>query len=371
MKSRRRFLLFGLLVLLISVVALLVTVSMRDAKETPTAGAKQQPESGPGQVPLNQGNVVSNAFGKLSGSPDRSTSGQSLKDLKELLATLSPEAAITEIRRFLDGGQDKPTGLSFEIDGDGQLKEWPTFRTFLLDALLAIDPAAAAEISRSILSSPTSADEWALALRNVGRAEDAAETRDFLRTKTEELIANPEWQADPSIGYLNAFDVLVHTDATTSTPLLSGLIQNKERKDLAHASFLTLDRLVQSQPADMLQRLAADPSLAASRPEMTAQQFARADLRDPAQQAIVKSWLLDPARSAAELNAFSGTYPNNNQFVSNNLLTRSTPTSGTDLAAHDREVLEIIRAWQNESAFQPVAEHLRTMTSRLEQFSKQ
>ena len=40
----------------------------------------------------------------------------------------------------------------------------PTFRTFLLDVLLAIDPKAAASIGRGILASPTTADEWALAL---------------------------------------------------------------------------------------------------------------------------------------------------------------------------------------------------------------
>ena len=139
---------------------------------------------------------------------------------------------------------------------------------------------------------------------------------DFLRAKTEELIRNPAWQADPSIGYLNAFDVLVHVKATASTPLLSGLIQMKDRKDLAHAGFLTLDRLVQGQPVDVLTRLAADTALQQGRPEMVAQQFARADLRDPAQQALVKNWLLDPARSAAELRSFAGVYPNNNQFVS-------------------------------------------------------
>ena len=58
---------------------------------------------------------------------------------------------------------------------------------------------------RDILSKPTSADEWALALRNVGRADNDAA---YLRSKTEELITNPGWQANPSIGYLNAFDVL-------------------------------------------------------------------------------------------------------------------------------------------------------------------
>ena len=152
------------------------------------------------------------------------------------------------------------------------------------------------------------------------------ESAAFLQRKTEELIANPAWQADPSIGYLNAFDVLVHIEATGSAPLLSDLVQRKDRKDLAHAGFLTLDRLVQRQPTDLLGRLAADRALQESRPEMVAQQFARADVRDSEQREILKAWLLDPARTSVELRSFAGVYPNNNRFVSNNLLTvESTP----------------------------------------------
>ena len=51
----------------------------------------------------------------------------------------------------------------------------------------------------------------------------------------------------------------------------------------------------------VLTRLKADRALQESRPEMTAQQFARADLRDISQQAIVKSWLLDPSTTPKQL----------------------------------------------------------------------
>ena len=71
--------------------------------------------------------------------------------------------------------------------------------------------------------------------------------------------------------HLNAFDVLVHTEAVESAPLLTSMVGDHDRRDLAHAAFLTLDRLVQRQPAAMIDTLAADTALAASRPEMTAQ----------------------------------------------------------------------------------------------------
>jgi hypothetical protein len=335
-------------------------------RDHPPGPPSEPPSPAPKVTPSRaSADAISPMMDFLGGKPAAADVRSEFQKLKQSLAAMPKDEAITLIHNFLAKGSDRTTGLSFEISGDGSLTEWPTFRTFLLDAMLAIDPTAAAAISREILAKPTSADEWALALRNVGRAENDAA---FLRAKTEELINNPAWQANPSIGYLNAFDVLVHTDSTASTPLLSSLIQLKDRRDLAHAGFLTLDRLVQRQPVDELTRLTADTALQESRPEMVSQQFARADLRDPAQQALVKAWLLDPARKPNELRAFAGVYPNNNRFVSNNLLTRETAPTGDDLAAHDREVLTVITNWQQDPAFAGVKEHLTAMVSRLNGF---
>ena len=298
-------------------------------------------------------------------------SRQTLGDMRALIEAMPKAEAVAWIESYLASGKDQTTGIEFEIGMGGVMSGWPTFRVFLLDMLLALDPAAAARVGREILTKPTTADEWALALRNVGRAETGDDTNSYLRERAEALIKNPDWRACPSVGYLNAFDVLVHTRATGSTPLLSGLVQDKSRRDLAHAAFLTLDRLVQREPVAELTQLAADTALHASRPEMTAQQFARADLRDPAQQAVVKSWLLDPARTPVELQSFAGTYPNNNRFVSNNLLTEDDRPTGAALATHDRAALEIITAWQTDPEFVPVAATIREMLARLKSFTAQ
>lgn len=314
---------------------------------------------------------VAALFGRFRERPVRAEALASLAQLQGKLGALPREAAVAWIRAFLATGKDQPTGLSFVIGGQGVLNEWPTYRTFLIDQLLAIDPVAAAAIGREILATPSTADEWAVALRNVGKADASGitpENNRYLAAKTEELIANPAWQAEPSIGYLNAFDVLVAANATASTPVLSSLIQRKDRKDLAHAGFLTLDRLVQRQPADLLDRLYRDEALQKSRPEMVAQQFARADVRVPAQREILKAWLLNPERTPDELRAFAGVYPNNNRFVSNNLLTTESGQAGADLAAHDRAALEIINTWVADPSFQPVIPHLRSVTERLRGF---
>ena len=299
-----------------------------------------------------------------------STAGGEPANFRSALMAAPKEEAMAFIRDFLASGKDRPTGMEFELEKGGRLKSWPTRRTMLLDLAGTIDPEAAAGIARVILAKPTTADEWAIALRNLGRVEENAETDRFLVSRTVELIQNPEWQSAPSVGYLNAFDVLVHLEAAEQAPLLSELVQRKDRVDLAHAAFLTIDRLVQRKPADMLERLSADTALQQSRPEMTAQQFARADLRDEAQREIVKQWLLDPSRNAAELRAFTGVFPNHNRFVSHNLLTAEVQMTGVDLAAHDRATLEILESWGEDPGFEPVREHVAAMTARLEQFTR-
>ena len=294
----------------------------------------------------------------------------SLASLREKLSAKPRSEAVGEIEVFLRKGKDRKTGLTLKFGKGGKIEGWPTLRVFLLDLLLELDPEAAARISREILSSKTSADEWAIALRNVAKGERIGRNMDYLRTRAEELITTPEWQAQPSIGYLNAFDVLVYTEAIESSPLLSGLIQRKDRRDLAHASFLTMDRLVQRRPLDMLTRLKADRALQESRPEMTAQQFARADLRDISQQAIVKSWLLDPSTTPKQLQNFSAIFPNNNKLISHNLLTSQEQVSGADLTTHDRDVLAVIQDWKTDPVFESRTQYLEVMAKRLSQFVK-
>ena len=150
--------------------------------------------------------------------------------------------------------------------------------------------------------------------------------------------------------------------------MLSKLLRLKDRQDLAHAAFLTLDRLVQREPVKMLARLGEDHYLRQSRPQMTAQQFARADLRDATQRAIVKSWLLDTARTSTELENFSAIYPNNNKLISHNLLTSEEQVPGELLQAHDREALAVIQGWKVEPDFGSRTRYLEVMERRLSQF---
>ena len=325
-----------------------------------------RPTPPPLRLPNSTANPLLPGFAHFAQPPPRAEALHILQDLKAQLRSLPRPESLALIRAFLAADSDRPTGLSFEISQDGSLSEWPTLRVFLLDLLPPLDPAAA--ISRQILGVPTLPDEWAVALRNVALADPAPETNQWLRQKTEILINHPPWQADPSIGYLNAFDVLVYIHATGSLPLLSSLIQQKARTDLAHAAFLALDGLVLRCPIEALTILSSDTALQQSRPEMTAQTLARADLRHPSQRELAKRWLLHPQRTSAELHSFANVFPNQNHFVSRNLLTTAPTASASDLAEHDPAALAILCEWQQSPEFQPISSYLHNMRSRLESF---
>jgi hypothetical protein len=334
------------------------------------AEGKGVPLAAPAPGSQADGDLLSSAFDALRDKATPEANRESLLELRKSLVGMPADQAVAAIRGFLASGRDFPTGLPFDIAADGSLATSPTFRCFLLDLLAAIDASAAAATGREILEKSTTADEWALALRNVGRGEPLEQTAGFLQRKTEELIANPDWQAKPSIGYLNAFDVLVYSEAVGSAPLLSDLVRLKDRKDLVHAGFLTLDRLVLRRPVELLGHLASDRALRESRPEAVAQQFARADVRVPEQREILRAWLLDPARTPNELQSFASVYPNNNRFVSNNLLTADSAPSGADLARHDEAALRVVSEWAADPEFEPVRETLDAAISRLDGFVK-
>ena len=149
------------------------------------------------------------------------------------------------------------------------------------------------------------------------------------------------------------------------------MVQRKDRQDLAHASFLTLDRLTLAEPTAMLPLIAEDQALQEARPEMAAQQMARADFRNESQRNTVRQWLLAPERTPTQLETFAATFPNGNMAISNNLLTTSEPFAGADLRDRDLRSLETIDTWIHLPEFAPIKDHIETMSNRLTNFVNQ
>lgn len=311
------------------------------------------------------------AANSLAAAATTDAKREALARLREVLATGATNEITAAIRRFLDSKTDAATGLGFKLAGKGSLAEVPTLRTFLLDQLAQFDPAAAAAYAREILNTSSSPDEWAVALRNLARGDTTPEARTLLTTKTGELLRNESWQQDPSVGYLEAFDTAVYLGGTNLLSPLSDLVRRKDNQAVAHAAFLTLDRLAINQPVETLAALAQHPEWMTGREETRANYFARADVGDAPQRTLVEAYLLGAARSPAELQAFAGVFPNANFMISHNLLTENVTLDGVTLRQRDQTSLEVVTQWLADPRFETIRQSLTKIQQRLTEFTRQ
>lgn len=294
-----------------------------------------------------------------------------LEELRGRLSALPREAAVAAVAEALRSGVDAPSGLPFAIGPGGALDSAPSLRTFLLDYLAQLDPAAAAQFARTALATKGSPDEWAVALRCVARAETDEAARKFLEGKMRELLTHEPWRRDPSAGFLEAFDVAVHLRGASLVPELSALVRLTDHRAAAHAAYLALDRLAIADAAPVLAKLADEPELMQGREVTRANFFARADVADGAQRATVERYLLDARRPAEELRTFAGLFPNANFMVSQNLLTPTVTPDRATLAARDRAALRAVNEWLADARFAPLRAELERTRARLEKFVRQ
>jgi len=317
------------------------------------------------------GQALRDEVARLRRGASRDDGRAGLAELSARIATLPKAEMSVMMGEFLRSGADAPTGLGFKVGAGGALNEAPSLRVFLLDELARLDPASAAEVARSILAVKTSPDEWAVAMRNLARVQDDAAGRAFLESKMRELLTHEPWQQEASAGFLEAFDVAVHLGGTNLVPEIAALVRRTDNRAASHAAYLTLDRLVISEPAPMLERFTEDPSLMAGREATRANYFARADVNNAAQRAVLERYLLDGQRTPEELSTFAGLYPNANFMISENLLTTARTPDRATLATRDAGALRVVNEWLAEERFAARRELLERVRGRLERFVRQ
>lgn len=310
-------------------------------------------------------------YAELQAAQDAATARKELAELRAMLSAMPVNEAVAAIKQFLDSKDDAATHLGFKVAKNGLLDDAPTLRTFLLDELARIDPAAAADYSKVILASKDSPDEWAVALRNLAWGDTNADGRALLEQKTGEMLQYQPWQQNPSMGFLEAFDMAVYIGGTSLMPVLTELVQQQNNSAVAHASFLALDRLVINNPAATLAALLADPNSMQGREATRADYFARANVGDPQQKQILENYLLNPQTSAAEIEAFAGVFPNANYMISPNLLTQSQTPNRAALVNRDVESLRAVQGWITDPRFAQLLPSLQKMQVRLAGFVQQ
>jgi hypothetical protein len=290
------------------------------------------------------------------------TPGQLLAFRKALLEG-DPAIVIPAIRAFLATGKDVSTGLAFQLGEGGELEGAPTLRLLLLDVLGQLSrktrTADAASVSREILADKKSSDEWTIALRNLAWCEP--QSRAFLASKFSEMIRYEPWRTQPSGGFLEAFDVAVFSGQVNVMEPLNEALQAPQ-PEMQRAAAMALDRLAESAPLDVMQKLNSQPQMFADHPYLRADWFAKADMREPAQRAQFEVYLARPDVALSEKGKALKALASPGQFISENLLTN--PPSPTDDTAREAAVLAAATDWYRR--FPELAAPLAILRERLE-----
>jgi hypothetical protein len=260
--------------------------------------------------------------------------------LRELMAA-DPAEAIRAITAFLKGGDDVATGLEFAVGSGGKLKSWPSLRVLLLDVLGRISPEAALPVSREVLGRKDSADEWALAMRNIAWGDRNSNA--YLEGKVREMWYHNPWLAEPSGGFLEAFDVAVYVRGAGLVPRLEELMRSP-RVELERAAIVALDRIADAAPLDVMSMLNSNPGLISERPLVRADYFSKADLRDSRQRQAVEVYLGRTDVAPEEKQKFVDGLAAPGQMVGDSLLA-PPPDPDRDLAARDRAMKDAVSGW--------------------------
>jgi hypothetical protein len=290
-------------------------------------------------------------------------SAAELAAFKAALLAGPPAETIAAIRAFLATGGNARTGQSFEVAAGGVLSGQPTLRLLLLDVLgqaaRKLRSGDAAEVSRAILETKDSPDEWALALRNVAWAEP--QSRAYVAGKVREMMAHQAWRDAPSDGMLEALDVAVWTrDATLVPELVEARSANQA---LSHAVDIALDRMAESAPLDVMTYLNTHPATLAERPLLRADYFAKADLADGAQRSQVEMYLGRPDVAADEKSKLLRALVTPASFVSDTLVTAPPPAD--DGSARRAALAQATGDWLRTNRFPSLKTQLMEVQERL------
>jgi len=179
------------------------------------------------------------------------------------------------------------------------------------------------------------------------------------------MLGHKAWINHPDFGYLQSFDVIVHVGGADFVPELTRIIRDKQAPAVGYAAYLSLDRLVQLNPALVLEKLGEDSALLAGREGLRADLFARADVRDPRQRRIVEDYLLRIASRPNEAHAFLSGFPNANFIQTYNLLTKWSPRTPSEQKALDHASLALLQKWAEDSRFVDFRVQIQQARARL------
>lgn len=253
------------------------------------------------------------------------------------------------IAEFLKTGEDSSTGLGFIVGTEGVMEDVPTLRTALLDLLPPLDPNLASKVSREIMDQGLDPDEYALGLRNVVWNDHQGRHAEELHQRFGAMLDRNDWLADPSGGFLEAFDVAVYLGTPEALDQVMSVVHLEDSDGQAatggqwRAAFMALDRIILKNPSILATRFSDDPKLLDFAPNHRASVMSRLDITDPAQQQAFEDYLSLSEYGDGELDYFGELFPNGNYFFGHRLVSdhEVTPTIA-QRQEMDRQMLGVV-----------------------------
>ncbi len=288
-----------------------------------------------------------------------------LDQWRQLVHDADPGQAAAALLAFLETGEDAPTGLAFLVGAEGVLDEAPSLRVAAIDLLGQTNPSQALTASREIAQSNTNPDEFAMALRNVAWLNRNGAEDPFLAAQFRRMLDEDRWLAQPSTGFLEAFDVAVAVGGEPMWVELGSVLRMEDSGDhpANQAAFVALDRLTLREPHVLAGLLLAEPDWLAWAPDHRASLMSRMDVRDANQLRTLERYLPTLAGDPELATYFSSVFPNRNAFSGYRLVTTAEPVAGS--TAQDQATLSQIRKWLAESNMQSSRTILRAVEQRL------
>jgi hypothetical protein len=214
--------------------------------------------------------------------------------------------------------------------------------------------------SRALLDRKTSADEWAVALRNI--AWSTPSERGFLSAKIREMLTYQPWRQQPSGGFLDAFDVVVFARDVTLVPDLGEMVSSED-ESLRRAAAAAMDRLSEMAPLDVMTYLNGHPAEFADRPFLRADYFSKADLSNAPQRQAVETYLGRPDVSVAEKGKLLAMFTNPGTFVDDTLVTERP--AAEDPPQRIAGLRTAVTDWLKGNRFPELANSLAQLQERL------
>jgi len=316
--------------------------------------------------------LISNCAATFRTNPNSEQAVLLLRALRDGIRQAPEEEAAAAIVAFLKTGEDAATGLPFAVGPDGMMDVVPTVRLALLDLLPSLDPVVALEVARELMVQRTSADEFALALRNMAWNDLNGDLRDELSSRFSDLLKSP-WLDQPSAGFLEAFDIAIEVGGSSmfdQMVALTGEATAKSNAPVRRAALMTLDRMIVRDGALLTAAYSADPGWMNFAPQQRASLMSRLDITQPGQQSVFSRYIAAPSTEAEELEYFAKIFPNQNFLYGHRLVTAddSTPTIA-EVAASDAQVVASLNALE-ASATGEAGVTIRTIRSRLDRGAK-